>query len=144
MKRNNIKTRTIEEWEKTRKRWHKSYALPSGKILYLQGYEPQFLDYVFSNSLLGEDEITSNVKSIKYVENDKPRFYFPDFYIPKFNLIAEIKSSWILKRQTAHTQYLKQQATIKAGFDYILILDNDFSVFTSKYFKDYNETQHNQ
>lgn len=118
----------------------KEYRLPSGDIIHLQGYEPQFLDYVFSHKLLNESEIVYKVPKIRYTDNLRQRYYFPDFYIPRLNLIVEIKSLWVLERQTAINITLKQQATIKSGFDYILILDNDFTVFTSKYFKEYNES----
>ena len=135
LNRNKIKTRTIEEWHLTRKQWHKKYKLPSNKEVFIQGYEPQFLDFVFQNKLLTEEEIQFHPKGIKYFNNDTPHWYFPDFFIPKLNLITEVKSNWILERQTAYTQHLKEQATRAAGFDYILILDNDFSEFIHKYFK---------
>ena len=114
----------------------KSYVLPSGKIIHVQGYEPQFLDYVLQNELLSEDEIVYKAPRIDYVVGAEKRRYFPDFYIPRFNLITEIKSSWVLERQTIQMQHLKERATIAAGFDYIMILDNDFGAFKYKYFKD--------
>ncbi len=111
---------------------HKIVTLPSGEQIYKQGYEPQFLDYVFSNHLLAEDEIEYRPKSIKYIDttlNNKSRHYFPDFYIPKYNLIIEVKSEYILKKQTLLNANLKRQATIDLGFNYILILDNNFNEF---------------
>ena len=133
LKRNNIKIRDIEENMPLRN-WFKSYILPSGKIINIQGYEPQFLDYVLSNKLLQEGDIVFHPKCIKYKEGIKDRRYFPDFYIPKFNLIVEIKSMWIASKQTAANLYLKQQATLAKGFNYILIIDNDFTEIKNKYF----------
>jgi DNA invertase Pin-like site-specific DNA recombinase len=105
------------------------YTLPSSTIVHLQGYEPKFLDHVFKNNLLKEDDIVYKVSKIRYYDNTKPRWYFPDFYIPKLNLIIEIKSGWVLQKQTAYNAILKEQATHKAGFNYLLILDNNFEEF---------------
>lgn len=106
---------------------HKRYVLPSGEIIKLQGYEPLFLDYIFENKLLEENEIDYNPKRIEYFTPDnKKHYYFPDFYIPKFNLIIEIKSTWILHKQNPEIVELKKNYTIKNGFAYMLILDNNF------------------
>ena len=45
----------------------KPSTVPSGKIIHLKGYEPQFLDFAFSNSLLNEDEIEYEALAIKYI-----------------------------------------------------------------------------
>ena len=105
----------------------KPYTLPSGQIIKIQGYEPQFLNYVFNNNLLTEDQIDYNPERISYVENGKNRYYFPDFYIPHLNLIIEVKSSWVLKIQTEENRILKELATKDAGFNYLLVLDNDYT-----------------
>lgn len=133
LNRNNIKRRTINEWYLTRKHWHKKYVLPSGNEIYVQGYEPQFLDYVFQKKLLKEEEFDFQPKTISYMKNSKKHHYFPDFHIPKLNMIVEVKSPWVLQKQTPETQLLKEQATKQAGFDYILILDNNFEEFAKLY-----------
>ena len=107
----------------------KLYVLPSGSIWHLQGYEPQFLDYVFGNKLLDEADIVHNPPKLRYIEGGKSRNYYPDFYIPKWNMIVEIKSEWTLQKQTAYTQQLKENATVSSGFEYLLILDNNFTEF---------------
>ena len=101
----------------------KPYTLPSNKIVYKMGYEPQFLDYVFKNNILTEDEIDYSPKGIKYVDRDyNIKHYFPDFYIPKWNLIIEIKSDYI---ETLDINcYLKEIITRSIGFNYIKILNN--------------------
>lgn len=103
----------------------KPYTLPSGRIIKLMGYEPQFLDYIFKNNLLTEDEINYDPPIIPYTKNKEEHNYIPDFYIPKLNLIVEIKSQYILEKQK--DQEFKEQAVRKAGYDYILVLDNDFN-----------------
>ena len=118
----------------------KQYILPSGKIIKLQGYEPQFLNYIFDNNILNENEIIYKVKPISYislVDNFK-HYYHPDFYIPKYNLIIEIKSTWILKIQ-GNTVKLKQQAVLNNGFNFLLLLDNNFQTF-NKYLHENSKT----
>jgi transposase len=109
---------------------HKPYTLPSGKIIKVQGYEPQFLDYVFENNLVKEEDFDFRQIRIPYKTNDNKRhYYYPDFHIPSKNLIIEIKSTYILNKQGKDIQELKHQACINKGFNYILILDNNMNLF---------------
>lgn len=111
----------------------KEYTLPSGKVIKLKGYEPQFLEYVFKNNIFKEEEIVYVPQRIRYTQNNKIRHYYPDFYIPKLNLIIEIKSKYILNLQTEENVLLKELATKAAGFNYCIIVDNNFTAF-NKYF----------
>ena len=115
-------------------KWHtityKNYTLPSGKIIKLQGYENSYLDFIFENNLLTEQEIVIKPNKIQYNENGKNRWYFPDFYIPKFNLIVETKSDFVLKyRQAPGNEQRKKKACIEQGYNYILIINNNFAEF---------------
>ena len=100
----------------------KLFVLPSGKIIYKMGWEPPFLDYVFQNNILKEEEMEYHPKGMKYMGIDnKEHYYFPDFYIPKWNLIIEIKSTWtLLQDKNVH---LKEEATRKLGYDYMRIIN---------------------
>jgi hypothetical protein len=144
--RHNINRRTktengvlvMQNPETQKKQWLsslrcKDYMLPSGNVVKLQGYEPQFLDYIFTNKILKDSQIEYNPKRIPYIENNKTRYYFPDFYIPHLNLIVEVKSKYILnKMQGVNNCMLKENATKAAGFDYIMVLENDFSKLEEK------------
>ena len=105
----------------------KKYILPSGKEILLQGEEPQFLDYVFFNNLLKEEDFIFHPKGIKYSVNGNNHYYFPDFLILKFNLITEIKSSYILSIQPNND--LKINAALNSGYKYIMIVDKKFEKF---------------
>lgn len=109
---------------------NKHYTLPSGKIINLRGYEPNFLDFVFKYNILKEGDIIISPERIKYVYNGKEHFYYPDFYIPKLNLIVETKSSWILRKQGIDKNIAKEKYTTHNGFEFIMIVDNDFSKFS--------------
>jgi len=128
LKKHNIKRRGPLEAFETRKRWFKPYTLPSGKVIKVQGYEPQFLDHVFKNNIWKEEDFDFSPPPIKYKTPDgKQHNYFPDFYIPKDNLIIECKSAYILNKQTLEIQTLKEQAVFSNGFTYLFILDNNFA-----------------
>lgn len=110
----------------------KKYVLPSGKNIFIQGYEPQFLDFLFSNKILDENELCFDRIVISYAdENGVTRRYFPDFYIPKYNLIVEIKSSWILKIQKESRVKCKEVGTRLAGYNFHMILNNNFDAFVN-------------
>lgn len=115
-------------------RLRKNYILPSGRSIILRGYEPDFLKYVFSNSLLKEDEIDYNPMGIIYYMNSEKHYYYPDFYIPKFNLIVEIKSWYTRYKLDSYFQN-KREATINQGFNYICIVDSNYNEFRDKYFR---------
>ena len=122
-----IKEKIIDGQRKSTFRY-KNYILPSNKIIKILGYEPQFLNHIFDKKLLREEEINYNPQKIKYIGVDKKEHhYFPDFYIPKFNLIVEIKSTWIM--QYDKNVYAKETFTKQAGFNYIRIIDNKFQEF---------------
>jgi hypothetical protein len=93
--------------------------------LYYQGsYEFEFLEKYYEkypNIIRG--------KTIKYTYNDKNKVYFPDFFIPSLNLIIEIKSSWTLKQDIEIDE--KKKAVYKYGYNYIMILDKDYTQFNN-------------
>jgi len=129
-------TKNKDILEKARKsaKHTKPYMLPSGRIIHKMGYEPQFLNYVFQNKILSEDEIDYSPKGIKYLREDgTEHYYFPDFYIPKWNLVVEIKSDYMMGLD--RSVYLKEGETKNQKFDYIRIINRnsrvklDFSEF---------------
>lgn len=108
---------------------NKEYTLPSGNIIKLRGYEPNFLNYIFDNNLLNESDIIYKPERISYQYKQNQHFYYPDFFIPKLNLIIEIKSSWIHKKQGLEKSIQKKQQTIENGYNFLMIMDNDFTDF---------------
>lgn len=92
--------------------------------LYYRGsYELDFLEK-FSNQY--PDLI--NAPSISYKFENKNRIYHPDFYIPSMNLIIECKNSYLAKRDKDLIE-TKRKAAISNGFEYIMIIDKDYSKF---------------
>ncbi len=99
------------------------YIYPSGRVVRVQGYEPKLLDELVL--VYEENEILTDRKDMPefwYYSNDgKKHRYFPDVYIPKENLIYEVKSSWTLEQTKKDNIYdLKKQSVVDEGFDFKL------------------------
>lgn len=76
----------------------KDYKLPSGNIIKIQGYENLALDILLKT--YNEDEIitdTEKIPIINYIFKNKQKKYYPDIYIPKDNIIIEVKSTYTYK-----------------------------------------------
>jgi hypothetical protein len=93
------------------------------EIIYQGSFELDFLDNFYDKF-----KDLSRGKTIKYYHNKKLRYYYPDFYLPSLNLIIEIKGSYYHKK-FMERDIQKKKATIKNGFQYILILDKNYDEF---------------
>jgi hypothetical protein len=88
--------------------------------LYYQGtYEKDFLDNFYDKINIQKS------KSINYIFENKNHYYHPDFYLPDFNLIVEIKSKYIYELELEQNM-LKQQACLNDGYNYIFIIDKNY------------------
>jgi hypothetical protein len=97
---------------------YKTYILPSGKEIHIQGYENFAMDILLKT--YQEDEIHSDRKDmpeIWYKYKNVKRRYFPDIYIPKENLIIEVKSLWTYNRYLIKNIH-KALAVRKDGYNY--------------------------
>ena len=86
-------------------------------------YEKKFIDFCIKNNIF-----ITKPKSFKYEMDNKSKIYFPDFYYEKYNLIIEIKSTYyynLLKEKNE----IKKKYVLNNGYNYILILDNNYNEF---------------
>ena len=92
--------------------------MPYGRIINYQGYENYALDTLLEN-YINEDDIISERNEIPKIDYFKGKIYkyYPDIFIPKDNLIIEIKSEWTYKRNIIKNT-LKALATKKLGYNY--------------------------
>lgn len=89
--------------------------------IYYQGtYEYDFLDKYLT--IFPDME---NGPTIRYFYDKKWKIYYPDFYIPSLNLIVEIKGSYFIKENLKN----KKDACEQLGYNWIMILDKDYSEF---------------
>jgi hypothetical protein len=92
-------------------------------ISYQGTYELNFLEK-YSEKIYIE-----NGKTFKYLgEDNKHHTYFSDFFIPSKNLIIEIKGDYYYKRDY-NTIKRKEKSVLKENYNYILILNKDYSEF---------------
>jgi hypothetical protein len=113
--------------EKTQRSRLRDYALPSGKIIQLQGYEPQVLSILLGLWGFSEDDFEFNrtlFPEVHYLDpsDNRKRRYHPDFFIPKLNLILEVKSAYTFlqgERNLAFpTNLAKAAACLALGYEY--------------------------
>lgn len=106
--------------------WYKTKRYKDTDLYYQSSYELNFLEYCEQLGIINELE---NGKSFNYLSEDKEFGYFhlPDFMYK--NNVIEIKSAWILDRQGGYPLIeAKRRAVESQGYNYIVILDNDFTV----------------
>lgn len=116
--------KNLEIFEKQQKSsyYFKDYILPSGKLVRVQGYENRALDALLEkynevDLVISNSEIFKILGVIEYVENGSTHRYFPDIYIPKDNLIIEVKST---RTFSVHKKknLLKREAIEKMGIKF--------------------------
>lgn len=99
----------------------KPYTLPSGRIIYIQGYEYRAFNYLLSNGYSEFDIIShptqDTVGKFYYEYNNTDHRYYPDFFIPKENLIIEVKSDYLYFRDL-QINLIKKEACLKAGYNF--------------------------
>ena len=105
----------------------KKFTFPSGKQVSVQGYEPFALEKLLKKYL--ETDIFCekyNVPKIRYIDSitNKKRLYFPDIFIPKDNLIIEIKSKYTYNKDYQNIKD-KKNATLKEGFKFLVWIFNE-------------------
>lgn len=99
----------------------KEYIWQTGEISKVQGYENivlselEKLGYTYKDLRIG----FTDVPSIQYFYDNKQRTYYPDIYIPKENLIIEVKSEYTLNKELAKNQ-AKFKAVKAAGYEFRL------------------------
>jgi len=105
---------------------YKEFCLPSGRIIKLQGFEPQVLTQLLQT--YSEDDIVCEVKDINneigkilYQYEGKERRYYPDFYIKSTNTIIEVKSQWTFDKHK-EKNLAKEQACLEQGFNFEFII----------------------
>lgn len=117
-------------------RWYTMIS-PSGLEVKVQGYERFVLPILWER--FSESDIIISRKCMPILwwldNNNKKHRYYPDFYIPKLNLIIEVKSTYTAK----YSEYkLKQITKTMQGLPY------EFKVIIMKNKSDFNDPFFNQ
>lgn len=92
------------------------------ELNYQASYELDFLNKYFKKLKI------ENCISIKYELNNIKKVYYPDFYLPDYNLIVEIKSSmWYYKH--IERNLAKQKQCLNNGYNFIFIINKNYNEF---------------
>lgn len=108
-------------FDKNRYYQKKDYVLPSGKVVKVQGYEGRCIKMLLESYNELDLQINPSLSAIYYTEEDgKSHRYYPDIYIPKDNLIIEVKSKYTYNGFIGWytTNLLKRQTCIDAGYNF--------------------------
>ena len=99
----------------------KEFVWKTGEVSVVQGSEPKVLRELEDAGYTYDEVITdrSLVPSFQYFFDGKTRTYYPDFHIPKENLVIEVKSDWTLEVQLEKNE-AKFKAVKDAGFQFRL------------------------
>lgn len=106
---------------KAQKNSFKKFKFENTELIYQSKYELDFLNFCVKNNIIVE-----NGKVIDYVINNKKHKYFSDFYIPKYNIIIEIKSSWTMNVEKEINEY-KKEAVLKNNYNFLFVLDKNYN-----------------
>jgi len=108
---------------------YKKMIMPSGKEILYQGYEHVAINHLLNNH--SEEEIISYRHSIPKIIykniNGSSHRYYPDLYIPKQNLIIEVKSQWTFKNKSENN-LLKKQTCLDLGYNFQFWICSDKEV----------------
>lgn len=96
-------------------------------LYYQSTYEYNFLEYCENNNILN---LISRCKFFKFTDTKFGLRFRPDFYIEKYNLIIEIKSTYISKLQGGKERLDAIRKVVEDnGYNYMLLMDNDLNEF---------------
>jgi hypothetical protein len=101
----------------------KEYTFPNETSVEIQGYEHFALNDLLDSGISEDDLIEGYDQRpvISYELDGVQRKYYPDIYIPRFNVVIEIKSEWTFSKDEEKT-IAKMHATAQAGFDTELLI----------------------
>ena len=96
---------------------------PSGKRIFLQGYEVNAYNILIDEGYMEDDILYRKIDmpEIMYYFEDKERRYYPDFYIKSNNLIIEVKCKYTyeIDKEKNDTKFL---FTKKLGYNHRLMI----------------------
>jgi hypothetical protein len=110
---------------------YKTFMLPSGKEIRLQGYEPQVLKKLLHDGVLEGDFDFENVPPVTYQNpsTGESHTYHPDFYLSKYNRLIETKSLFTLfsgyGSENLNVALEKARAARAKGYDLQFIVWDD-------------------
>jgi len=88
-------------------------------LYYQSSYEKDFLDNYYEKLNISRN------KPIKYIYKGKNLIYYPDYYLPEYNLIIEIKSNYYYRKRL-NLNLAKKKQTERQGYNFLFIIDKKY------------------
>lgn len=85
-------------------------------LYYRSSYEKKFIEYCVQNKIQIESAETKEFR-VPYDHNGKRHFYYPDFYLPEYDLIVEIKPTMMLTNDVVQCKLISM--SIEQNFSVI-------------------------
>jgi hypothetical protein len=110
---------------------YKIYKFPSGKEVFVQGYEDYVIEqllnkYNESDIIISNKEISESIGKIFYNIDNNQHKYYPDIYIKSENKIIEVKSEYTYNKDL-EINLLKEKSCIEKGINFeFMIIDKIF------------------
>lgn len=114
-------TKNPEIFDKAQKSSYRLIKHNDADIYYQGTYELDFIFFCIENKITFKKGPV-----IDYSMNGKDRKYFSDFYLPDFNLICEIKSSWTYNRDLDEN-LVKEEYSKKLGYNFLFLIDKNYN-----------------
>ena len=110
-----------EIFNRAQKRSYKHIRYKNSELHYQGKNELNFINYCIDN-----DISVQNGPTIKYTHLSKDRRYYSDFYLPEYNLIIEVKSTYTF--QADYEENLsKREYSLRSGYNFLFIIDKDYT-----------------
>lgn len=108
--------------------WRRKEYKLGKRTVTVQGYEPQALDWLIKNTYIKPEEIKcgrdKEVPVIPYKWEGKSRSYHPDIFVPRLNLVIEVKAVRTYVSDLGRNLE-KARSTKIQGYKYMFLVMND-------------------
>ena len=111
-------------FNKQQKSGLKTKKYDNTELSYQGTYELDFLEKYYDRLKI------EKINPIQYFLNENSHYYHPDFYLPEYNLIIEVKSSYTYNYDL-DKNLAKKEYSIKGGYNFMFIIDKDYTDLNS-------------
>lgn len=110
----------LDIFEKQQKSGKQIKFHPESNLYYRSSYELDFLNFCVENNLVVKKGLVFN-----FNYNGKNKYYYSDFFIPKYNLVIEIKSDYYYEKYKQLNEK-KKENVIKSNYDFMFIINKKY------------------
>jgi len=113
-------SQSVDIFEKSQKSGKKIKFHEETKLYHRGTYELDFLNYCYKYNI----KIEKGPK-IKYIINGRIKYYHSDFYLPKYNIVCEIKSDYYFNKYI-DINLIKKKYTLNSNYNFLFIINKNY------------------